>query len=423
MSDNDTISTGAEERGSMRGETSSSLTRFARQAFLKQLATITRGQITVIDADGRKQCGHDDALQAQVTVNDQSTYLDIALGGPLGASEAFMEGKWTTPNLTDVVRIFAGNRHMSQDVDGGMTNFLRPLLRLGHWLRRNSRSGSRRNIHAHYDLGNEFFELFLDRSMMYSAAVFESENTTLEQASIAKLDLICRKLELSEQDHLLEIGTGWGGMAMHAAQHYGCKVTTTTISENQHAMATARIAKAGLADRITVLKQDYRDLQGQFDKLVSVEMIEAVGAQFMDTYFRTCSERLKPGGRALIQAITIADRNYAMHLKSVDFIKKYIFPGGALPSIGSIMNSVAGATDLQLVHLHDIGIDYARTLAEWRHRFLARLDDVRELGYPEEFIRMWHYYLCYCEGGFIERAISDVQLVFDKPDARLQAPA
>ncbi len=318
MSDNDIISTGAADSGDTRGETANGITRVARQAFLKQLGTVTRGQITIIDADGRTQCGQDDELQAQVIVNDQSTYLDIALGGPLGASEAFMEGKWTSPNLTDVMRIFAGNRHMSRVVDGGVTNLLRPMLRFGHWLRRNSRSGSRRNIHAHYDLGNEFFELFLDPSMMYSAAVFESESTTLEQASIAKLDLICRKLELSEQDHLLEIGTGWGGMAMHAAQHYGCKVTTTTISENQHAMATARIAEAGLADRISVLKQDYRDLQGQFDKLVSVEMIEAVGAQFMDTYFQTCSERLKPGGRALIQAITIADRNYAVHLKSVD---------------------------------------------------------------------------------------------------------
>jgi cyclopropane-fatty-acyl-phospholipid synthase len=423
MSRNETISRRAPTGGTELDRVPGSLARTARRAFLKQLGEITRGQILIIDGEGRTLCGRDDRLQAQVTVHDESAYLDIALGGPLGASEAFMEGKWSTPDLTPVVQVFAGNRQMMVAVDGGMTRLLRPLLRFGHWLRRNTRSGSRKNIHAHYDLGNEFFELFLDPTMMYSAAVYDSPDTPLEQASIAKLDLICRKLQLSEQDHLLEIGSGWGGMAMHAAEHYGCRVTTTTISDNQHAMATARIAEAGLADRVTVLKDDYRDLEGQFDKLVSIEMIEAVGAQFMDTFYRTCSDRLKPGGRALIQAITIADRNYQHHLKTVDFIKKYIFPGGALPSVGSMMDSVARATDLQLVHLQDIGIDYAHTLKAWRESFFDRIDDVRKLGYPEEFIRMWHYYLCYCEGGFLERAISDVQLVFDKPDARLAAPA
>jgi len=423
MSRNETISRRAPTGRADLDRAPSSLARTARRMFLNQLGRITRGQIMISDSQGQTLCGRDDTLQAQVKVHDESAYLDIALGGPLGAAEAFMEGKWTTPDLTSAVRIFAGNREMMRAVDGGATNLFRPLLRFGHWLHRNTRSGSRKNIHAHYDLGNDFFELFLDPTMMYSAAVYDTPDTPLEQASVAKLDLICQKLQLSERDHLLEIGSGWGGMAMHAAANYGCQVTTTTISDNQHAMATARIAEAGLADKVTVLKDDYRDLRGQFDKLVSIEMIEAVGAQFMDTFYRTCSDRLKPGGRALIQAITIADRNYPTHLKTVDFIKKYIFPGGALPSIGSMMDSAARATDLQLVHLQDIGVDYAHTLRDWRLRFFERIDDVRRLGYPEEFVRMWHYYLCYCEGGFLERAISDVQLVFDKPAARLAAPA
>jgi cyclopropane-fatty-acyl-phospholipid synthase len=419
MSDNETISGGARQAGERSG---SGLSGIARRLFIDQLAKIRQGQLVINDAHGRTICGPGGEPSAQVSITDPSVYLDLALGGPLGAAEAYMEGKWTSPDLTNVVRIFAANREMSMTVDGGITNAIRPMLRLGHWLRRNTRRGSRRNIHAHYDLGNDFFELFLDRTMMYSAGIFASADTPLEEASVAKLDLVCRKLALGEQDHLLEIGTGWGGMALHAARHYGCRVTTTTISENQGQMARERIAAAGLSDRITVLQDDYRDLRGQYDKLVSIEMIEAVGPQFMDDYFRTCSDRLKPGGRALIQAITIADRNYDYHVKSVDFIKKYIFPGGALPSIGSIMESVVRATDLQLVHLHDIGIDYARTLNAWRRRFLGRLDEVRRLGYPEEFIRMWHYYLCYCEGGFLERAISDVQIVFDKPDTRLPAP-
>ncbi len=393
----------------------------ARQVFHRQLSAISHGGLIVKDAHGRMECGGTNGPQGHVTVSDNSAYWDILLGGPLGASEAYIEGKWTTPDLTSVVRVFSGNPQLMQAMDGGLTRFLRPFLRTAHWLRRNSRDGSRRNIGAHYDLGNEFFDLFLDPTMMYSAGVFATPATSLEEASIAKLDLICTKLALNQNDHLLEIGTGWGGMAMHAAGNYGCRVTTTTISENQYKMSRERIAAAKLSDRVTVVKRDYRDLEGQYDKLVSVEMIEAVGHEFMDSYIRTCSERLKPGGRALIQAIVMADRNYQWHIKTVDFIKKYIFPGGCLPSIGSIMQSVANTSDLQLIDLQDIGVDYAHTLRAWRRAFMSKINQVRDLGYSEQFIRTWQYYFSYCEGAFLERAISDVQLVFDKPQSRLPA--
>jgi cyclopropane-fatty-acyl-phospholipid synthase len=297
-----------------------------------------------------------------------------------------------------------------------------PLLRLTHRLRRNTRRQSRRNIAAHYDLGNDFYRLFLDPTLSYSAGIWPQPDSSLEQAAVHKLDVICRKLDLRPEDHLLEIGTGWGGLAIHAARHYGCRVTTTTISARQREYAVQRIAEAGLQDRVTVLDQDYRDLRGQFDKLVSVEMIEAVGLAFLDEYFRLCSERLRPNGRMLLQGIVIADRIFEQAQRSVDFIQKYIFPGGALPSLGAIRASVARATDLRPAGLQDIGLDYARTLREWRRRFLAQLPAVRQLGFSDEFIRMWEYYLAYCEGGFIERAITDVQLVLDKPGCRL-APA
>jgi cyclopropane-fatty-acyl-phospholipid synthase len=256
--------------------------------------------------------------------------------------------------------------------------------------------------------------------MMYSSAVFPRPGASLEEASTHKLDLVCRKLQLEPGDHLLEIGTGWGGLALHAARNYGCQVTTTTISRNQFEFARERVRAAGLEERITILMDDYRDLTGTYDKLVSIEMIEAVGHDFLDNFFRICSDRLKPSGRMLLQSIVIADRNYAEARNSVDFIQKYIFPGGALPSCGAILDSVSRVADLQLTHLHDIGLDYARTLQIWRERFLQRRPDVRQLGYPDEFIRMWEWYLAYCEGGFLERAISAVQVAFDKPACRLQ---
>ena len=257
--------------------------------------------------------------------------------------------------------------------------------------------------------------------MMYSSAVFEQPGMTLEQASIAKLDRICRKLALHAGDHVVEIGTGWGGFALHAARHYGCRVTTTTISRAQYELAVARVAAAGLSDKITVLLKDYRELEGKFDKLVSIEMIEAVGHQYYEEYFRTCARLLEPDGMALIQAITIADQRYEAARRSVDFIQRYIFPGSCIPSVTALLASITRASDLRLFHLEDIGPHYARTLAAWRHAFMRNLDQVRALGYPEEFIRMWEFYLCYCEGGFEERVLGDAQLLLVKPGNRRSA--
>ncbi|MBL8199276.1 MAG: class I SAM-dependent methyltransferase, partial [Chromatiales bacterium] len=398
--------------------------RMARRAVLRQLRALRDGRLQIQDALGTSVLGdvaEQASIDVRVRISDLSAWLDIASGGTIGAAEAYMAGKWHSNDLLAAMRLLVSNRTVMDGLETGMARLGSTLLRLAHWQHRNTRTGSRRNIHAHYDLGDALFSLFLDPSMMYSAAVFPRAEATLEEASRHKLDLICRKLELQPDDHLLEIGTGWGGLAIHAARHYGCRVTTTTISENQFSFARQRVQEAGLADRITVLSQDYRDLQGQFDKLVSVEMIEAVGHRFMDQYFRICSERLKPAGRMLLQSITIADRYHEQAMHAVDFIQKYIFPGGALPSMSSISSAVARVTDLQISHLHDIGIDYARTLRIWRERFMNRLPEVRSLGYPDEFIRMWEWYLLYCEAGFLERAISTVQLVFDKPDCRLEA--
>jgi cyclopropane-fatty-acyl-phospholipid synthase len=395
--------------------------RLARRAVHDVLGALVHGQLRLQDPLGARAFGTaGSGPDVAVRLHDLSPYLDIATGGTIGAAEAYMAGKWSVSDLPGLMRLLAANRLVMNRLDSGLARLGGVALRFAHRLHRNTRAGSRRNIHAHYDLGDDFFALFLEPTLMYSSAVFPSAGASLEEASVHKLDLICRKLALGPEDHLLEIGTGWGGLAVHAAGNYGCRVTTTTISRNQFEFARRRVREVGLADRVTLLAEDYRDLTGTYDKLVSVEMIEAVGLDFLDTYFRACSERLKPAGRMLLQAITIADRHYEQARRSVDFIQKYIFPGGALPSAAAILGSVGRATDLQLTALQDIGLDYARTLQLWRHRFLGRVPDVRGLGYPDEFIRMWEWYLAYCEGGFLERAISAVHMVFDKPDCRLR---
>jgi cyclopropane-fatty-acyl-phospholipid synthase len=315
------------------------------------------------------------------------------------------------------------NRHAMDDVDSGWSRLSAPLLKFAHWLNRNDKDGSRRNISAHYDLGNRFFELFLDETMAYSCGIFQHAESTLWDASIAKFDAACSKLDLRPGQHLLEIGTGWGGLAIHAASRYGCRVTTTTISQEQYDMARERVARAGLQDRVTVIKEDYRDLSGQYDALVSIEMIEAVGHHYLDAYFRRCSALLKPAGAMLLQSITIRDQFYEHARRSVDFIKRFIFPGCCIPSVKSITDSLTRATDLKLFHMEDIGPHYSRTLKLWRERFMARQTEVRALGYPESFLRMWEYYLCYCEGGFEERQLGDVQMLLTKPLSRRAAIA
>ncbi len=408
-----------------RGAPADFLERLAARAVLGRLAAIEHGALTLDDGAQRRSFGAADAhcpMAATVRVNHPRFYSEVAFGGSIGAGEAYMDRCWEADDLTAVMRILLANRGVLDDMEGGFARAAAPLRRLLHWAARNSRAGSRRNIAAHYDLGNDFFRLFLDPTLMYSSAVFEDPTMTLEQASLAKLDRICRRLELGPQDHLLEIGSGWGGLALHAATRYGCRVTTTTISRRQYEFARERIAAAGLGDRITLLFEDYRDLRGRFDKLVSVEMIEAVGHQYYDAYFSACSRLLESRGLMLLQAITIADQRYRAARDSVDFIQRYIFPGSCIPSVAVIADAVARVTDLRLVHLDDIGPHYATTLRRWRENLFANLERVRALGYPERFIRMWEFYFCYCEAGFAERVIGDAQMLLAKPQARPRLP-
>ena len=307
------------------------------------------------------------------------------------------------------------NRQSIASITPGVKWLVKPLHLLQRYLRRNTLKGSRRNIGDHYDLGNDLFELFLDQTMMYSCGVFQQPQATLQEASEAKLALICEKLQLKPTDHVLEIGTGWGGFAVFAAQHYGCHITTTTISRQQYDYARQRVREAGLDDRITLLCDDYRELNGSYDKLVSIEMIEAVGYRHYDTYFKKCSELLRPNGMMLLQSISIPDQRYPVAKKSIDFIQRYIFPGGCLPSVAALSTAIARRTDMRIFHLEDIGPHYATTLHHWRERFLANIEKVRQLGYPDRFIRMWEYYLCYCEGGFRQQSIGTVQLLLTKP--------
>jgi len=392
--------------------------RIARQAIFALLKRLVHGRITLVENGHHYHFGQESvrfSLQAVITVHHPQLYARIFFGGSIGAAEAYMEGLWSADDLTMVMRILALNQKAFEDMEKGLARLTAPLYKFYHYIRKNTKAGSRQNILAHYDLGNDFYALFLDETMTYSCGIFEQENSTLKQASEAKYNRICRKLQLAAGDRILEIGTGWGGFAVHAAENYGVHVTTTTISDEQHQFAQNRIRAAGLEDRITLLMQDYRDLSGKFDKLVSIEMIEAVGHQYLTTFFRACSRLLKEEGMMALQAITIGDQIFNRHKRSVDFIKRYIFPGSCIPSVTAISNAVAGATDLRLVHLEEITPHYARTLLEWRRRFFANISKVKALGFSETFVRMWEYYLCYCEGGFAERYINDVQMIFAKP--------
>jgi cyclopropane-fatty-acyl-phospholipid synthase len=402
----------------------------ARTLVLRLLRRLRSGALTVEENGERQHFGESAdvaSVHGHIVVHDATLYRDVLLRGSIGAGESFMQGAWTSPDLTAVVRVLCLNMHLLDAMDGRalsprkiLTAATRLSLRVYHALRANSKEGSRRNIAAHYDLGNDFYALFLDPTMMYSSAIFSETDSSLDDASLYKIDRICRKLQLTPHDHLLEIGTGWGGLAIHAARYYGCRVTTTTISREQFDYAQRRVREEGLGERVEVLLRDYRDLEGQYDKLVSVEMIEAVGHRFYRDYFAQCARLLKSDGLMLIQAITIPDQRFDAAAKSVDFIQRYIFPGGSLPSIEVIAHTVARHTDLTISGIEDITTHYARTLRAWCERFLARIERVRELGYDERFIRMWQFYLCYCEGGFVERSIGTHQILFAKPGCRIE---
>jgi len=393
------------------------LGRWSERLLSARLSQLEHGEITLVEGERRRRFGRVTArcpLQATIHVRDARFHAETAFGGSVGAGESYMAGDWWCDDLTALVRILLHNRNVIEGVDGGWARVSGPLRKILHAAARNTRGGSRRNIGAHYDVGNDFFALFLDPTMMYSSAVFERADMTLEQAQVAKLDRICRKLALQPGDRVLEIGTGWGAFALHAASRYGCHVTTTTISREQHALARRRIDAAGLGERITLLGDDYRDLRGRYDKLVSIEMIEAAGHAYFETYFRCCSDRLEPGGLMLLQAITIADQQYEAARDSVDFIKRHIFPGCCIPSIAAIGASVARASELRIVGLEDIGPHYATTLAHWRANLLRNVDRARAMGHGEAFLRMWEFYFAYCEGGFAEGALGDAQILLAK---------
>ncbi len=396
------------------------LRALGRRALVGRLKALQHGELTLIEGSSRRLFGAraPDGLRATIEVQDPQFWADVAFGGSIGAGESYIRGAWSCEDLTSLVRLMVRNRAALSALEGGLARLTGPISRTLHWLSRNTRAGSRRNISAHYDLGNDFFRLMLDETMAYSCAIYATPATTLHEAQLAKFDAVCQKLDLKPGERLLEIGTGWGGLAMHAARHYGCKVTTTTISSEQHAYALAAFQRAGLADSITLLKEDYRDLTGTYDKLVSIEMIEAVGHRFLDQYFGCCSRLLAPDGAMLIQAITIQDQLYEQALRAVDFIQRFVFPGGFVPAVGAMLDSVRRATDMKLFHLTDIGPHYATTLADWRRNFHSQLGAVRALGYPDVFVRLWDYYLSYCEGGFIERQIGDVQMLLTKPGCR-----
>ncbi len=392
-----------------------------RRGVLNQLNALRHGQLLVVEGDDRLLFGNPASpLVAEIHVQDAAAWGLVASGGSIGAGEAFIHGYWTSPDLTAVIRVFVSNLDVLDGMERGLARLNRPLVRGLHWLNRNTRKGSQKNIAAHYDLGNDLFEQFLDPTMMYSAAQFTRADDSLEQAQLNKLERICQKLALTPGDHLLEIGTGWGSMALYAASHYGCRVTTTTLSKEQYEYTRQRIDAQGLQDRVTLLLSDYRDLTGSYDKLVSIEMIEAVGHRFLPTYFQKCAALLKPDGVMLLQAITIREQRYEQAKHSVDFIQRYIFPGGALPSVQAMLQIVGRDTDMNLLHMEDFGLHYARTLRLWHDNFRRAHNRLRELGYDDYFLRLWEFYLCYCEGGFLERTIGTAQLLLAKPAAQPQ---
>lgn len=392
---------------------------WARKLVLNQLSSLRRGTL-VVDDPGELLTlrGTEAGPSATVCVHDPGFYRALAAHGSLGAAESYMRGEWSTSDLTALIRLTLANRDQWEDMEPSGTGMRAPLTKFLHFLRRNTIGGARKNIVAHYDLGNDFFELFLDPTMSYSCGIFEEPESTMEEASIAKIDRACRKLGLEPGHRLLEIGTGWGALAVHAAKEFGCNVVTTTLSYEQHEKALERVREQGLQDRVEVLCRDYRSLEGKFDRIVSIEMLEAVGAEYYDTFFERVDHLLTDEGLALLQVITIQDQAFARARDSVDFIKRYIFPGSCIPSLTALLESTTRASSMKMVHLEDLTPHYAETLRRWRAAFEKNLGEVRALSFSEEFIRMWEFYLCYCEAGFEERYIGDVQMLLAKQNNR-----
>ncbi|WP_133105185.1 class I SAM-dependent methyltransferase [Psychrobacter sp. S4(2024)] len=412
---------------------SNSVNYLARKAIFRALKHIQFGSITIIeDFVGQESKPHHfgkasssnisssaigrHALDVTLTIHDSSVYRQLLFGGSIALADSYINGEWDTDDLTGLIRLAARNLAVLNQLENRFAGISKTFERANHKLRSNDKSGSKSNILAHYDLGNDMYQRFLDDTMMYSSAVYKNVDTTLAEAQQHKLALICERLQLKPEDTVIEIGTGWGGFAIYAATHYGCHITTTTISDAQYEEAQRRVKAAGLSDKITLLKQDYRELTGQYDKLVSIEMIEAVGHEYLPTFFAKCNSLLKPTGLMVLQAITFNDQNYQDYIKSVDFIQTHIFPGGCLLSNQELTTQFTEQTDMVIKQLHDYGFDYAYTLRDWRTAFMAQREEIKALGYDEAFIRLWEFYFCYCEGGFLERTIGVVQVTAVKPN-------
>ena len=381
----------------------------------KVLSNIEQGNLTLVDAHGSKTFGTDSSsLCCTVTIHNHRAYSTMVLGGSNGAAEAYLQGLWSCDNPVVLIRIMIRNRNVLDAMESGLASITQTLLKSVYSLQRNSVGGSKKNIAAHYDIGNDFFKLFLDQRMMYSSALYE-KNDDLESASLRKINKICDTLELSEDDNVIEIGCGWGGFACFAARNYGCKITSITISKEQYQAALELVEKEELSHLVSVEMLDYRNIEGRFDKLISIEMVEAVGHQYLDGYFEQINKLLRPGGKALIQSIVIDDARYQQALNEVDYIKRYIFPGSFIPCY-SILAQSAGRSNLMLEKLYDFGKSYAQTLRDWRLKFYQQQHAVLAMGFDERFLRMWEFYLCYSEGGFEERALSVGQLVLRKQD-------
>lgn len=387
------------------------LQSWARGMVLRLLIHLQHGQLTIRERNRCMTFGHGTRLHAAIEIHDPRFYLRVLTGGSIAAGESYTEGLWDTDDLTAVIRLIAANQDILNALEKKLAWLSAPLNRLKHLFNNNSRRGSKKNILAHYDLGNEMYKSFLDPTMMYSSAIYPEPEASLEEASVHKLDQIRRRLQLNPQDRVIEIGSGWGGFAIHAAQNYGCHVTTTTISNAQFKEAQKRIAELGLSNRITLLQEDYRDLKGRYDKLVSIEMIEAVGYRHLPVFMAKCSQLLNENGLMLIQAITLKDELYQSYLNSVDFIQRHIFPGGCLLSERHMKSLINDQSDLQVDEIRHFGLDYARTLKDWRERFNSNFERIRPLGYDDRFRRLWEFYFCYCEGGFRERTIDVIHLV------------
>lgn len=404
--------------GDMEYSQRSTIDTICHKLLMQMLGKLKSGRLVIQEGEQKWSFGSEATPRASVRVHDPSVYRKVILGGSIGAGEAYIEKLWDVDDLTALVRIMVLNMKLLDRMERGLAWLVSPFNRMRHMLNSNSRQGSKKNILSHYDLGNDLYRAFLDSAMIYSSAIYPGKRSTLEEAQEHKLEILCRKLDLQSSDSVIELGSGWGGFALYAARNYGCHVTTTTISDAQYIEAEKRIAAAGLADRITLLKKDYRDLTGSFDKLVSVEMIEAVGHRYLPGFFEKCCKLLTPEGKMVIQAITIADQKYKQYIEGVDFIQRYIFPGGCVPSINRMVELITGKTDMVVRQIDDFGYDYARTIADWHERFQDAYPELQEMGYDEKFKRLWEFYLCYCQGGFLERSISVVHLTATRPEYR-----